>query len=272
MLKRLTDTVCVVLFACWLTGFGMSVWHSSKYPKGTQQNRATHIAEQKSQKDVTDERLADYTLLLAWFTAVLAVSTIGLWIVTWRSGLRQSGDMQASIEVARQAAEAAQTQAAILAAVEGPMPLIAQLKLAQYASIPGDSLVADPVPAGPVPANCRILVAVENKGRTTLRIVELCIEKFVGSDLPGIPRYSHSTSFNFYLEKGPIWLRGSDEQIVVTPADIGAMHAYYPSHGAFWVYGYFAYPDLLNRRVEHKFCVRWDQTAGFVPDNRPDYT
>jgi hypothetical protein len=224
--------------------------------------------------------------VIGTFTIVLAISTIGLWLATnklWAAGEKQFGllsetaaaqsrDMQESIAAAQQSADAAQTQAAILAAVEGPMPLVNQIKLAQYANIPGEILISDQLPPGPIPSNCRILVAVENKGRTILRIVELCIEKFTGSDLPSIPDYSHATSFNFYLEKGPIWLRGSDAQIAIGPADIGRMHAVYPRHGAFWVYGYFAYPDLLNRRVEHKFCVRWDQTVGFVPDNRPGYT
>jgi hypothetical protein len=48
----------------------------------------------------------------------LAASTIGLWIVTWLSGKRQSRDMQASINAAEKAATAAQTSgdAAVLQA------------------------------------------------------------------------------------------------------------------------------------------------------------
>jgi hypothetical protein len=45
---------------------------------------------------------------VAAFTAVLAISTIGLWIVTWRSGVRQSADMQASIAAAQKSAELAE--------------------------------------------------------------------------------------------------------------------------------------------------------------------
>lgn len=43
--------------------------------------------------------VAYFTLWLVGFTGVLAVSTIGLWIVTWRSGVRQSRDMKASVAV-----------------------------------------------------------------------------------------------------------------------------------------------------------------------------
>jgi hypothetical protein len=44
-----------------------------------------------------------FTLWLVGFTGVLAVSTIGLWIVTWQSGKRQSRDMQESIAVSKRA-------------------------------------------------------------------------------------------------------------------------------------------------------------------------
>jgi len=279
----------MTLFAAGLTG--MALQHSKPHNQGEptkaeQRDRpATKAVTQtapdqsdkkgKNEKGWTDPLLVLFNGLLTLFTWLLYRATQGLFKET--AGLRdaaaeQSRDMKASIEVARQSAEAAQAQVAIMAVIEGPMPLVNQIKLAQYTQIPGETIISDPLQPGPIPPNCRILVAVENKGRTTLRIVELCIEKFIGADLPSIPNYGHATSFNFYLEKGPIWLRGSDEQIVVGPGDIGAMHAVYPSRGAFWVYGYFAYPDLLNRRIEHKFCVRWDQTVGFVPDNRAGYT
>jgi hypothetical protein len=45
--------------------------------------------------------------VVADFTVVLAVSTIGLWLVTWQASVRQSRDMEASITVAKQSADAA---------------------------------------------------------------------------------------------------------------------------------------------------------------------
>ncbi len=53
----------------------------------------------------TDDPVAFFTFWLAMFTAVLSVSTIGLWIVTWRAGRRQTDDMQASIRVAENSAQ-----------------------------------------------------------------------------------------------------------------------------------------------------------------------
>jgi len=82
----------------------------------------------------------------------------------------------------------------------------------------------------------------------------------------------HVTPWPLVLEKGPIWIRADDEQIVITAADVGAALAAYQSGGAFWVFGYFAYRNLLNERVEHKFLARWDQTHRFVAENRPRYT
>lgn len=224
--------------------------------------------------------------VVAGFTIVLAISTIGLWFATnrlWAAGERQltllgetsaaqSRDMQASIAAAQQSANAAQMQAAIMVAVEGPIPLVVEIKLAQYANIPGENLITDPLPPGPIQPNCRILFAIENKGRTPLRLVELCIEKHVGRALPDVPTYTHKTPWGLVLEKGPIWIRGTDGQIEITPAEVGQTKAVYASGGAFWVYGYLAYLDLLNQRAEHKFLVRWELRTGFVPDNRAGYT
>jgi hypothetical protein len=50
---------------------------------------------------------ADPNWVIADFTVVLAFSTLSLWVVTWQASLRQSRDMEASITVAKQSADAA---------------------------------------------------------------------------------------------------------------------------------------------------------------------
>jgi hypothetical protein len=50
----------------------------------------------------TGDPVAFATLLLTGVTAILAVSTVGLWIVTGIAGRRQSRDMQRSIRIAEQ--------------------------------------------------------------------------------------------------------------------------------------------------------------------------
>jgi hypothetical protein len=49
-----------------------------------------------------------FTAWLVGFTGVLAISTIGLWVVTWLSGVRQSRDMEASIAAAHRSADIAE--------------------------------------------------------------------------------------------------------------------------------------------------------------------
>jgi hypothetical protein len=51
------------------------------------------------------EYFGDPNWVIADFTVVLAFSTIGLWIVTWRSGVRQSRDMEGAIAAALAASE-----------------------------------------------------------------------------------------------------------------------------------------------------------------------
>jgi hypothetical protein len=52
---------------------------------------------------IASEPVAFTTLCLTAVTAILAVSTVGLWIVTARGGQRQSLDMQKSISIAERA-------------------------------------------------------------------------------------------------------------------------------------------------------------------------
>jgi hypothetical protein len=163
-------------------------------------------------------------------------------------------------------------QARLVKAVESPFPLVNAIKLVQFAQIPGENVVTDPVLDGLIPANCRIHIAVENKGKSPLKMVEMCVEKFAGIALPTTPIYTNRRPWNFVLEKGPIWLRPDDPQSLISLAEIAAAATAFQNGGAFWVYGYFAYRTLLDERVEHKFLVRWDFGSGFLADNRPDYT
>jgi hypothetical protein len=55
---------------------------------------------------------------VAFFTFVLSVSTIGLWIVTWRAGTRQARDMESSIAVAKESADTARLAADAAIAAE----------------------------------------------------------------------------------------------------------------------------------------------------------
>jgi hypothetical protein len=247
-----------MLLAIALIALGF-VFASSGCFSPTQQITANHTDDKKpdSQKGkslwIPEDSTGFFTLWVALFTGILALSTIKLYGAT------------------RDSAAAAQKQATISANVEGPLPVVAALKLVQYQQIPGEVVVADPLPPGPIQANCRILLLIENKGRTPLRCIELCLEKHVGNSLPNQPTYTHIAPWGLVLEKGPIWIRFTEEQGDVTQADVQAAAAAYPN-GAFWVFGYFAYWNLLNEKTVHKFAARWDLTQGFVREDRAGYT
>jgi len=202
-----------------------------------------------------------------WFNFLLVAFTGGLVAV----GAGQCFLFFWTLKATQTAAEAALHQARVLAAAEGPIPLIHSMKLVQYQKIPGEIPSADPFPPGPIGPNCRFIFAIENKGRTPLRMIEICVEKFAGSVLPNKPIYVHAEPWGLILEKGPTWVRLSEDQGNITPADVGAAAAVYPN-GAFWVFIYLGYLNLLDEKVTYKFLVRWDLTYGFVRENRPGYT
>lgn len=246
----------------------MTVWHSSEHPKSAQQNKPAHTAEQKSQKDITDERLADYTQLLAWFTAILAISTIGLWIVTWRGSNKQSRDMEASIEVSRTAATAALRQANAMVAMESPIPGIVQLKLVGYADERSDVATIDPVPSGVPPPFCRPLVLLENRGRTEMTVHHFCCDWIVAPTVEEIPDYHHVEIWNGGLPKeSRVWFKSQngirldqDESRIID--DFGAF---------LWVYGYFAYSDFMGDKFIIGYMARWDTAHGFVREPLAQY-
>jgi hypothetical protein len=76
---------------------------------------------------------------VAFFTLVLSISTIGLWLVTWRSSFRQGKDTKYSLDIGAKAAAAAKAsaEAAILnasAAVRAELPIVSISLLALFDS------------------------------------------------------------------------------------------------------------------------------------------
>src|SRR4051794_21449366 len=74
---------------------------------------ATNKGDNVPHTQLADDRIATYTLWLAIFTAVLSISTIAFFVVTWRASSCQSEDMANILEVAREQAAAAANQARI---------------------------------------------------------------------------------------------------------------------------------------------------------------
>jgi hypothetical protein len=77
-----------------------------------QNQQPGNVASQREQKDgfwekTSNDPVAYFTLWLVGFTGVLAVSTIGLWIVTWRASVSQARDMKASIAASEKSVDIA---------------------------------------------------------------------------------------------------------------------------------------------------------------------
>lgn len=72
----------------------------------THNERADNATDGVSEAMSPDERIADYTLALDLLTGVLAISTIGLWVVTYNGTRNQSRDMEGAIAAAQAAADA----------------------------------------------------------------------------------------------------------------------------------------------------------------------
>jgi hypothetical protein len=261
--------LCVVVALAW---FDKKSWVQSH--QCDQQQSGCEKSESKDSFDnpktqslwVPTDSVGLYTLVLSVFTGVLAAVSIFQGVM-----LLRADKTSAAI------AGATQKQAKIFAAVEGPVPIVVELKIVPYSRIPGTNTLGehgliDRINPGPIPADCRVLISFENKGRTVAIMRELCIEKFVGTVLPANPTYIHTEPWGLALERGPIWIKASDALANITAAEVGAATAVYPHGGAFWVYGYFTYLNLLNETVERKFLARWDLAQGFIPDNRPGYT
>lgn len=188
-----------------------------------------------------------FNLFLAAFTAGLVLVGAGQWLLLSK-------------------------QTRLLAAIESPLPVVVEIRLVQFAEIPGETVINQRVAGGSIPENYRIVPVMENKGRNPLRFIELCLKKHSGLSLPGDPEYSDARPWNLILEKGPVPLRLDDAQSVITAADCAAAQAAYEAGGAFWVYGYLAYRGLLNERREHKFLARWDLSEGFLADAPAGYS
>jgi hypothetical protein len=75
----------VAAMAFLLLFFGIGIWKSSHPPQSPSQSRAAPdkpYPSYKAQKEVPEEAIARYNEYLAWFTAILALATIGLGIGT----------------------------------------------------------------------------------------------------------------------------------------------------------------------------------------------
>jgi hypothetical protein len=87
--------LAVLILTVAAVGFGWQADYDKAHEKQPNQT-----AEQE--REESDREIARYTFWLALGTSVLAFSTVGLWIETRRSGVRQSRDTRRSLAIAKQ--------------------------------------------------------------------------------------------------------------------------------------------------------------------------
>jgi hypothetical protein len=121
--RRCSAILSVVALLSLSLAFAFQIGVATEHAEHVQQQKSEHGAKPAQPKEnklqafwkwTTHDPVAFYTSILAVFTFVLAVSTIGLWGVTWltlrharQDAARQSRDMQSSIKIGQNAAKAA---------------------------------------------------------------------------------------------------------------------------------------------------------------------
>ena len=186
------------------------------------------LDRERTEKAESDAKLVNYTMMLAVFTAVLAISTIGLWWVT--KGLRdfaaeQAKDMKSSIAVAKQSANAAEAVARSAVAVDLPILVVENVNCGQRAA--------------------QATVRIGNHGRTPAIVISDCLVLSLDRALADQPRY-------------PISCLAKPDR----PRIVEAKHVYdlqrpcavtedewkrvFAGETILWAYGYVEYIDFLK--------------------------
>lgn len=255
----------LIAFALWIF-VALPLYYSSRdasaYNCSAQENKDYGFWE-KTRCDP----VAYFTIWLVGFTGVLAASTIGLWIVTWRSGVRQSNDMKDSVEVARRAATAAELAAQASIGVQLPRLAARFMKLFEPSQPHGGYRPFDtPIVSGDPRDWSQVSVQIFNIGKTTAIVTAECIDYFVGPRLPKVPKYTMvlpSPVDNVIEADGSMDLQITNYFIHLTAEQRNAMKTIELSH-RLWVYGFIRYTDFLDKPHEYRFCRRCIWSGGIV--------
>jgi hypothetical protein len=111
MWKFLNPEIALGLLAAtlfWITVLG---WQASYAPTDSERHQCEESAHKSDHKTEECKSLWERTTTdpVAFFTFWLSISTVGLWIVTWRGSVSQARDMKESIAAAKESADIART-------------------------------------------------------------------------------------------------------------------------------------------------------------------
>jgi hypothetical protein len=192
---------------------------------------ATKSAPQVATETSVNERIANYSEALDWLTAFLVAANIALWWTTWRGSVRQSRDMRATLDHARES----------LTAIERAFVAISDTGVSTI-SIRG------------VIADYRIHINVTNSGRTPARNYCARVNLAVFDQIPENFRFpdrpiEDQTARNVIGPQSRTYL-----QIDLFIQDAVALHQ---KRKRALIYGWLEYEDIFpgspKRRTE--FCL-----------------
>jgi hypothetical protein len=183
MFGRAKTALAIIGF---LALFGFLAFQSGAASKYPQHHNDQQAATEKREQKYMFERFWDWTTddPVAFFTFVLSISTIGLWLVTWRSGVRQSREMKASIKAATDGVGAAlaSNQIAVYNTEQKLRAYVSALEVNVRLQRRANIIGAHQVINGPV-HTYSVSVVLKNGGQTPTRnlTVNFSAQKFIGA-------------------------------------------------------------------------------------------
>jgi hypothetical protein len=201
-----------------------------------------------------------YTDPVALFTFVLAISTIGLWIVTWWSGARQSRETRNLIAIARDE----------FTSSHPPRIVIRRVSLDQ-----GDIVVG-----APISRPWKVQYIVANVGRGNAEILEgNATVKRIEPPLPAIPPFDDAGDISGPIrlgagQSGPLTVELDAQGPIVQAVRSGELAnvAQGDIAGDIHFFGYMQYRDNIGIVRRTAFCRRYDiRTRRFSVVGDPDY-
>lgn len=227
------------------------------------QSQTENGAPDVSVADRAAVEVAEYTQVLAWFTAILAgVSICQLYF------LRRSDETaRTSAESANIAAKAALHQTNALIAIESPVVILAELTMRQ----PPNAMLDDdgPLVTKYPTSMARVLVTFKNVGRTAAVAKRLCLKWEITKELPEEPNYEGRFGQTTDLDRSIIQVEGTLEYtrktigILPSPDDARLLDQ---GRASIWVYGFLEFEDFMENGYVLGFARVWEVPGVSRPD------
>jgi hypothetical protein len=253
-------------------GFPYTIYPNAPKEKGIQiQTSPTCSTKCEIKKKTLDEPVALFTLLLGYLVLLQ---------LTWMA--RQEKVLNASVEVAKTAAEAAKKSADAAVRIYLPVLLGRPDDLAQLDSpIPADGGTYGSSPVQLVPTRYSGISWVEfiNHGRSEAFPINLLTGWSVTAQLPNKPVYNHGHTLphSSVIKSGDKFKAYLYRTIELSEREIAEIRT---EKSWLWFYGTLIYQDFMGDQRESRFCSRWakrhpdDISAFFAGDGNPppEYT